>query len=75
MIHIATGNKLDVLYTFKDDRMVLVGLQRVGSDEVIPLPHPKGLLQVLREIVDEIERERACDRNRLKELPPPCAST
>lgn len=53
-VHVATGNALDVVYDYEDGRQVLRGLQRHGSDEVIPLPEPDGLIEVLRVVLNEI---------------------
>lgn len=50
MIHITTGNKLDLLYDYERSYPVLRGLQQWGSDEIIPLPHPDGLLRALQDM-------------------------
>jgi hypothetical protein len=53
MVHVATGNGLDVVYDYDGDIQVLRGLMRHGSDEVIPLPEPTGLIEVLKKAVNE----------------------
>lgn len=55
MIHVATGNALDVVYDYENGRQVLRGLKRHGSDDVIPLPEPDGLIEVLRVVLNEIK--------------------
>ena len=57
MIHVSTDNALDVVYDYEDGRQVLRGLQQHGSDEIIPLPEPRGLVRVLQTILAEIEKE------------------
>ena len=58
MIHIQTGNALDVVFDLEDGVKVLRGLQRRGSDEIIPLPDPLGLIDVLRAVHNECEVSR-----------------
>lgn len=53
MVHVATGNALDVVYDYDNGVQVLRGLKRHGSDELIPLPEPTGLIEVLKKIVNE----------------------
>ena len=53
-VHVATGNALDVVFDYEDGRQVLKGLQRHRSDEVIPLPEPQGLIDVLQTVLNEI---------------------
>jgi len=53
-VHVATGNALDVVYDYENGHQVLKGLQRHGSDEIIPLPEPDGLIEVLRVVLNEI---------------------
>ncbi len=55
MICIQTGNALDVVLSSKPDLagqkevgMKVIGLRRHGSNVIIPLPDPKGLLAVLQ---------------------------
>lgn len=47
-IHVRTGNRLDVVEEIVNGQHKIIGLQRLGSDEVIPLPDPEGLLEVLK---------------------------
>ena len=54
MVHVATGNALDVVFDYEDGRQVLRGLQRHGSDDLIPLPQPQGLMDVLQTVLNEI---------------------
>lgn len=54
MVHITTGNRLDVVYTYEDDRKVLKGLQPWGG-EVIALPDPEGLISVLQRFLIELK--------------------
>lgn len=53
MIHVATGNALDVVYDYVDGVQVLKGLQRHGDDGIIPLPEADGLVEVLRVVIAE----------------------
>lgn len=58
MIHVQTGNALDVVYTTDEDgRQVLQGLCRHGSAEIIPLPEPEGLIAVLFQVLREIREQ------------------
>lgn len=53
MVHVCTGNRLDVLYDFSRGVKVFVGLQSRESNEVISLPDPWALVEVLTNILDE----------------------
>lgn len=50
-IHVQTGNRLDVLITYKDGEEVIIGLKPWGSEDIIPLPEPEGLMSVLARIL------------------------
>lgn len=55
-VHVATGNRLDVVFDYEGERKVLKGL--VSWDDyskVIPLPAPEGLIAVLQQIVSEVK--------------------
>ena len=58
MIHVCTGNLLDVIYDYHGDVKVLKGLQRHRSPDIIPLNDPQGLIDVLQTIVNECEASR-----------------
>lgn len=49
-----TGNELDIVYTYKDGKMVIEGLKPWGKD-IILLPHPKGLVSTLQNIIKQCE--------------------
>lgn len=55
MIHISTGNKLDVVYDYEDGRQVIKGLKPHGCD-LIPVRDPAGLASVLLRLIDECRR-------------------
>lgn len=57
MIHVQTGNALDVVYDFEGDRKVLKGLIQHGRNTIVPLREPQGLVNVLQAIIAEIRGE------------------
>lgn len=59
MIGVSTGNGIDVLYDFKDSKKVILGFRRHGSDEIIPLPYPEGVAQVLNTVISEVKEYNA----------------
>jgi hypothetical protein len=57
-IRVTTGNQLDVVYDYENGKQRLLGLKRWGTEEIIPLPSPLGLVQVLENIVRECAMEK-----------------
>lgn len=53
-IHTCTGNLLDVVCEIENGKMVLKGLKS-GDGNLIPLPKPKGLVEVLTKVIKECE--------------------
>lgn len=59
MIHVTTGNYLDVVLDWKDGRKVIKGLMPWNSEgKIIPLPEPQGLVDVLQDAIKECKEER-----------------
>ncbi len=59
MVHVATGNALDVVFDYDENGIqTLRGLKQHGSDKLIPLPDPQGLLNVLSKVINECELSR-----------------
>ena len=54
MIHVATGNQLDVVYDYVDGVKVIKGLSPRGG-ELIPLTDPQGLFDVLGVLLMECQ--------------------
>lgn len=52
MVHVTTGNKLDVVYEMEGDRKVIKGLWWHKECVLVPLPDPEGLLCSLRAILN-----------------------
>lgn len=59
MIHVYTGNLLDVIYDYDGDVKVLKGLQRHRSPDIIPLSDSRMFMDTLQTIVNECEASRA----------------
>jgi hypothetical protein len=58
MIHMTTGNRLDVVYDYDESgKRIIKGLRPWGG-ELIPLPDPGGLLSSLRTIIEECKRRK-----------------
>lgn len=65
MVHVATGNALDVVFDYDSDGVKrLLGLSRHGDREIILLPDPRGLLDVLAVVINE------CEVSRMEHTPP-----
>ena len=54
-VHVQTGNQIDVVYTYKDGKQILLGIQPWFLENPIPVPDPEGLISVLRKIVAECQ--------------------
>lgn len=55
-VHIATGNRLDVVFDYEGERKVLKGLMSWDNyGKIIPLPAPEGLIAVLQQILGEVK--------------------
>lgn len=60
MVHVTTSNALDVVYDIEDGKQVIKGLQQHSDrDNIIPLPNPQGLVNVLQRIIDEIKQSES----------------
>ena len=56
MVHVATGNALDVVYDYDESGVqILRGLKQHGNDNLIPLPEPQGLVSVLWTVIAECQ--------------------
>lgn len=56
MVHITTGNRVDVVYTMNPvSDEVTIGIEPWGGD-MIPLPQPEGLIEALRSAMVEKDR-------------------
>ena len=65
MVHLMTGNQLDVVMEVENGVQVLRGLKRHGSDEIIPLPEPDALVEVLKRAINECRASKfAADEKR-----------
>lgn len=53
MIHVQTGNRLDVVEQTIAGKTFVVGLQ-THSGQFIPLPDPAGLLEVLKKEMETV---------------------
>ena len=52
MIHISTGNLLDVVYSYDDaGNPIIAGIMERGRD-LIPLPNPRGLVNALQSVLE-----------------------
>lgn len=62
MIHIQTGNQCDVVYDYDVDHnhdiiaFKNLGLKQHGSDTIIPLPNPQGLVDILQSVLEEAKK-------------------
>lgn len=68
MVHVQTGNGLDVVYDYEDDLMVIKGLYQQESRgentaRLIPLPNPQGLANVLIQLIEEMEKRNGKTQN------------
>lgn len=70
MVHVQTGNRLDVVYDHEGSRKVLKGL-KPWDGELILLTDPQAVVDVLQTIINECEvsehakvQEQAKDDNR-----------